>query len=293
MDKEDFDSLLFGNALNMDTMSNDNRLHSTTDSGFFEEQTVLSTDTDFESMPTSPFSSHFSNSPSSESGIEEGDDEFDEKGMGSLDVSRDATDFLTATTKSLFQDPVSTPMDINMQPVSTEQQKTESSVAAAYEELKQLIYTVVSSSVQTSPSFAGMKTIMSDTSGNTLSSSTLPVALPMSTSIPSSIAGVLNAPVCTVACDSSTTIQPSTQDTLVSSIAGGANLTSALNSPEDAKSTSAPRCTKKARRGKEKPKLVILDEPEEVPICCFSIIHACSRISLYLDTDAWVLFLEL
>lgn len=260
MDKEEFDSLLFGNGMNMTSLPNDNRLHSTPDSGYFEEQTVLSNDTDFESMPTSPFSSHFSNSPSSESGIEEGDDEFDEKSMGSMDVSRD--DFFTAVTESLFQAPVSAPMDINMQTVP-EQQKTESSVAAAYEELKQLIYTVGPSSPKTTPS-SSMKTIMSETLGNTLSSTTLPVSLPISASIQSSIAGVVNAPVSTVVSDTSTAIQPSIQDALVTSLTDDANLASALNSFEEAKSNCAPRCAKKVNNEKEKPKLLIIDEPEEV-----------------------------
>ena len=260
--------------MNMDALPNDNRLQHI-DSGFFEEQTVVSTDTDFESAATSPFSSHFSNSPSSESGIEDGDDEFDENSMGALDLSRDAADLLTATTEalfpapvsttidmnmqtvqttlteSLFQAPISSPIDMNMQPVI--QPKTKSTVADAYEELKKLLYTVVSSSsVQTSSSPAGLKTIMSETSGNTLATSPL-LTVTMPTSIPSAIAGALNAPVSQAGCDSSVTMQPSNQDTLVSSVADLANLTSELNSHEETKSKFNSKICKESQKRKGKP----------------------------------------
>jgi hypothetical protein len=47
-------------------------------------------------------------------------------------------------------------------------------------------------------------------------------------------------------------------------VADATSLTSTFTSLEDSKTQSNPRCAKKSRRGREKPKLVILDEPEEV-----------------------------
>lgn len=256
MSKDDFDHLLFDNpisttmeqsfgipmAVETTLASGCPTLHlESPDSGFCEDQTVVSTDTEFESLPTSPSlsSTFFSNSPSSESGIEEDDEADTACKIEDIEIS-DALNSFSSNDEHTFSQ-----LEEQMQAATT--CPPVSSVADAYEELKQLLYTVATASQTTaSPTsliMSGMTTLPSvPTSMNTNFTCSMPV---------STIAEYSKA-------------QP---------VVANGHLTAVSNSnfgkipsvyPTTVRTTSDLKGIRRKRRKRETPKLVIVDEPEEV-----------------------------
>lgn len=231
MSKEDFDHLLFDDPISA-TMEQSFGVPMTVvetnlaplclesnDSGFSDDQTMMSTDTEFESVPASPSmssSTFLSNSPSSESGIEE-DDEGD-------DIKLENFEFSQA---------------LNTCP--------QVSVADAYEELKQLLYTVATVS-QTS---CTSTPIMSSLS-----------TLPTNTVDTKCVTSMINMPYSTRAgCPN---IQPAVQNNSVTAVSSTNSVKLPSMYPATTRANSNLKCVRRKRKLRDRPKLVILDEPEEV-----------------------------
>jgi len=198
------------------------------DGGFCDDQTMISNDTDFESVPTSPSlsSPFFSHSPSSESGIEEDDD-------SRLEIFETFTDLSKSEDQKL-----STLLSPKQEPDAAV------SVADAYEELKQLLYSVASES-------SSSKQVMSS-----MSLPTVPNAL--TTSL---MAGMVNVPVSTDAARDCTSTQSATQSNPTSCSTTSSGMLPLMST--NSKTNSSLKCVRRTRRQRDKPKLVILDEPEE------------------------------
>ena len=255
MSKEDFDHLLFDNTISATMeesfcvpMTVETRCQpvetESPDCGFCDD--LMSTDTDY-SVPTSPSPSStadFLHSPSSESGIEEDDEDGDSKIEGF-----EVTQALTGLCKSEPENPLSTLLGERQ---CAEACPQASSVEDAFEELKQLLYTVASEA-QTSSSPASSKPIMSG----------FPFAsLPTVPTTSNLMTGMSNLPISTEVVSSSSTIPTATQNGSVTSSRANSERYDSMV-PESSKA----KCVRKTRKAREKPKLVILDEPEEV--CTF------------------------
>jgi len=265
MSKEDFDHLLFDNPISTTMeesfgvpMNVEDTLVTgcppveleSNDSGFCDDQTMMSTDTDFESGPVSPISSTLyisqSQSPSSESGIEE--DEDDDQNIETLDVNQALSSLSNAGET---QNSLST--------LLAKQPSTEactvpqvSSVVDAYEELKQLLYTVASHS-QTLPSPTSTKTTMSGLSS-------LPT-IPSTTNI-NLLSSISTLPVSTQANNTSLAMLTTSENgTAEPSTNSSERLSQMVEQSQ--KTSNDSKCVRRTRKAREKPKLVIIDEPEE------------------------------
>lgn len=234
MSSEDFDHLLFDHPIsktmeeafcvpmNVETqLSTTGYQQESSDNGFCEDQTMISTDTEFESVPTSPSisSTFFSHSPSSESGIE--DDHDDDSKLG----------FKTFSDLSNHGDQTFSPLPVQKQPAVT------STVSDAYEELKQLLYAVVTTNATSLP--------------------TVPTCKTVNTSVVTSMVDFPGPSDLTRECSNA---QAAASQSATPSTASSGNLPSML--PSGSKTNL--KCVRRTRRQRDKPKLVILDEPEEV-----------------------------
>lgn len=257
MSKDDFDHLLFDDPISTTMaqsfgmpMAVDTTVSSgcpalaleSPDSGFCDDQTVMSTDTEFESVPTSPSlsSTFFSNSPSSESGIEEDDEVEAACKFEDIELSNALESFTGCEQQTFSSLQDQTPASETCTPVS--------SVADAYEELKQLLYTVVTAS-QTTAAPTSM------TSGMT----TLPSCPSTNTNFVSS---TVNMPVSTVV--ECPTTQPAVSSSLLTPVSNSNFGKIPSVYPTAARGNCNLKSIRRKRRKRDAPKLVVLDEPEEV-----------------------------